>query len=372
MALIFASVRRVGIEDYFMAACVVNGIMSIMSMLLTALICKKKIGTGAAVFALFLFVISPPFWFIAPVFYTDSLSMVFPILIYFLYLKLRECKSDGKRLLLSLLMASAAAVGMLIKFTVAVMLISVCIDSILSCREKIHLIQAGTTVGVCGIIIALVFTGFNSLIYPDHLNREQAKVQNTPYLHWVMMGLKGDGAYNSEDYEFTRSFSGMEEQNDALLNEIVDRAQDLGPDGLYKLFWKKTTKTFGSGTMNQSDFLDDNPAEPSRLHDYLLYSGDDYKTYRDICQTLQISLMAMMAISGLSGLRRVMLGGEDSGRMAAELAVFGLMLFFACWETSGRYITNFFPIIFVCAVRGMDSLCAGVRFCLDRERQYNI
>lgn len=187
------------------------------------------------------------------------------------------------------------------------------------------------------------------------------------------MGLKGDGGYNSEDYAFTRSFTDSKERGAALVKEVKQRLRALGPSGLYKLFWNKTVRTFGSGTYNQSDFLDDNPEQLTWLHGLLLGSGKDYPAYCAVCQVIFWAILALMALSCLQEVlgrkqKETLVRGikGSNGRAEAELvkrpawccmapqvAVLALVLFFAGWETSGRYITNYIPIILLSAVMGI-------------------
>lgn len=357
LAVFFSIAHRLGFTGYFMIAAVVNGLCSLCAMLVTTAVCRKLLGVRYAVFAMALFVLSPPFYFIAAVFYTDSLSMLFPVLVYYLYLKVRESEILWQRMIFSGLLGLAAGIGMLIKFTVAVMLIAVLIDSLFYLPIKRTAVLAGISFAVIGV----GFLSFRAMIYPAHLDQDQAKRFNTPYLHWVMMGLKGDGGYNGEDYNFTRSFATTEERDAALADEIARRLEELGPRGVYKLFWTKTTKNFSSGTFNQSDFLDDNPMNENSLHSWLLYDGENYQTYRDLCQLVFLAALALMALSGLGE----MFGKREESPtwryLAPRLAVFGVLLFFACWETSARYVTNFVPLIFLSAALGIDRGSAALK-----------
>ena len=47
---------------------------------------------------------------------------------------------------------------------------------------------------------------------------------------------------------------------------------------------------------------------------------------------------------------------EPARFMAPYIAFFGLALFLLMWETSGRYITNYIPILFICAAQGPELL----------------
>lgn len=90
----------------------------------------------------------------------------------------------------TVLLGAAAVLGMLIKFTVVIMVIAIAIDSLFHRSLK----QAGMLAGISATMICAGFLSFQAMIYPAHLDMDASKEYNTPYLHWVMMGLKGDGA----------------------------------------------------------------------------------------------------------------------------------------------------------------------------------
>ena len=396
LAAFFSLARGLGITDYFMVASVVNGLCVVATILTTATICKKLLGVKQAVFALLLFAVSLPFWFMAAVFYTDSLSILFPTLILFLYLKVGEGGTIRRQIIWIVLLGASAVLGMLIKFTVAIMVIAIVIDSLFHRPLK----QTGMLAGISIAIICAGFFSFQAMIYPAHLDRDTAKVYNTPYLHWVMMGLQGEGAYNAGDYEFTRSFTDPDERDAALVKEVKQRLTTLGPSGLYKLFWAKTTRSFSCGTYNQSDFLDDNPERLTWLHSFLLYDGENYPAYRAVCQAIFLAILALMDLSALQevfewkqkdtpvkGVKKpkrkgnaesagtpARAGGEPARRptwyyLAPQVAVFGAMLFFAGWETSGRYITNYIPVILLSAVMGIDCWSELVGAALNKAKK---
>lgn len=344
----FSIAKGLGITDYFMVATVVNCFLSISTMFVVASICKKILGTRYAITALVFFAVSLPFYFIAAVFYTDALSMLFPALFYYLYLLSKDAQKTSKQIMLYLLMGLTAGVGMELKFTVFIMVIAVMIDSIFFCKGKKTILMAGIT----GALILLIFTCTNAAIYGKHLEKENAKIHNTPYLHWVMMGLKGNGGYNPEDYEFTRSFTNRREQNKALLGEIGNRIKALGAGGMSELLTKKGERCFGDGTYALSDFLDDTPKNNTFLHKYVLYAGEKYKQYSHICEGV---LMAIFILMICSGFQEVLLKEKRfSEFLAPRVAVFGILLFLIFWEVSGRYFSNFIPMIFISALMGMD------------------
>lgn len=204
------------------------------------------------------------------------------------------------------------------------------------------------------LIICAVFSAADGVVYSNLLDREQAEVQNTPYLHWIMMGAKGDGRYDGDDYNFTRQYTDREEQQEALKTEIARRYTDLGFDGVMDLWKAKTIKCFGDGTYALSDFLDDSPQNDTSWNDWLLYSGKNYDKYGTICLGVFVTIMLLMLFSVLGSMRR-----RKDSRIdvpALWLAFFGIWFFLMFWEASARYFMNMLSVMLVVAVVGVSRL----------------
>ena len=109
--VIFKLCSFVGIENFFMAAATVNSIMAVCTMAVVSLVCRRLGSVSHALFALVLFALSLPFYIIGAVFYTDALSLLFPVLAFYLYLRARDTEDIKKQILFYVLMALSAAVG---------------------------------------------------------------------------------------------------------------------------------------------------------------------------------------------------------------------------------------------------------------------
>ncbi len=217
---LFGLVRLCGVTDYFLAASVFNSALSLSTMYLTGSVCAKLAGERGRVTAYFLFIISLPFYFIAPAFYTDALTMVFPVLILRLYLYAREQMKPAKRLLIYIAMGLAAGMGYGIKATAAIMLIAVFIDALLFWDMKKALTLAA--IGLAGLFLCSQIT--QAVIY-RHLDRTEAERIETPIVHWVMMGSVGKGWYDPDECEFTKSFSDPGERKRAVTKRLFERMQ---------------------------------------------------------------------------------------------------------------------------------------------------
>lgn len=338
-----------GITDGYAVFVVITSIMITASMALVSLVCKRLGEAKHGIFALLLFAVSPQFWFMGGAVYTDALSMMFPILIFWLYLVSKE-KRGRDKLIIYLLMGAAAAVGSLNKITVIIMAIAVIIDMCFSEKPKEIAKAAVCFAG----IMAIAFGSLNLCIYGNHLNKDIVRRESRPYVHWIMMGLRGDGRYNGVDYEFTDSFSDPEEKRAEIKKEIGRRIQERGISGMYELACRKSAIDFGDGTYGIADFLGISPYHSTKLHDLVLYEGKNHSIYAHYVTGVHIFIMLLMLLAAWS----FVFENEDKKRQMFPmyLGIFGVFMFLLMWETHRRYFSNFAPIIFVCAVLGIDEI----------------
>ena len=338
--IFFKAADIVGIKDFYAVSVFITCIMLTLMMVLSSLICKKAGGTTKGIFILFLFGISPQFWFMGGAVYTDALSMLFPVLVLWLYQRTKG-QNGKKRIYTYLLMGLAAAIGALIKFTVVIVVIAVAIDMCFFEKPK-ELLTA--LVCVAGVF-AIIFTSFNGYIYSKHLDKEMNDKLMRPHIHWVMMGLKGDGRYNAEDYRFTDSFRDLKEKKEKDSEEVARRIKKLGAPGIFKLVCAKTAIDFGDGTYGISDFLNIQPSNKTSLHDWVLYDGKNYDKYSTYATALHIVLMFGMIMGIL--LMLINKTYKENKMLVPYLALIGIWLFLMGWETNRRYFSNFAPMIFI-------------------------
>lgn len=334
--------------DYFVAAVVMGSVMVTLFRLSVIWITKKLLGLDYGVVMMVLLLQCIPLYFASAVFYTDVMSMAAPAVYYLIYLHSREAASWKKRTALYIVMALTAAVGMEIKFTVIITVIAVGIEMLLRGEWKKCLWMSGIHV----LLITAVFGRVNHVVYSSLLDREQAKIQNTPYLHWMMMGAKGNGSYNAGDYQFTWSYTDREEQHQALKEEIGRRYRELGFVGTIGLWKAKTLNCFGDGTYALSVFLYEEPKDDIGWTDWLLSYGEHYGKYQTVCLGVFVMVMLLMFLGVLGSL-------GDAGMNRPEtctiwLAFFGIWLFLMFWETSPRYFLNHLSVMLIAAVIGLS------------------
>lgn len=349
--IFFKMASLIGITDYYAVAVFVDSVMLTLLMTLASLICRKLTSSArCGVFALVLFAVSAQYWFMAAANYTDVMSMLFPILTYWLYLKSKE--AEGKRRIILYLFAGlSAAVGSLIKFTVIIAVVAIIIYMLFNEKPR-HI--AEFTVSTI-VITAIALVSFNSYIFSNHLSRDMAEGKHRPLVHWVMMGLKGDGRYNPADFEFTDNLP-PEEREEKISEEIRNRVHDLGFSGMLGLTAKKSAIDFGDGTYGIADMLNFELAYETELKDWIIYGGDHYSIYSHYATAVHISIMILMLIAAYILALAKKEQEQRKSVLILYLAIFGVWLFLMCWETNRRYFSNFAPIIIICGVVGMEML----------------
>ncbi len=351
-ALLFKICGFLGITDYFIAAAVFNALLFSISVFFSCQIARKLFGTCNGVFLLILFLVTLPFYFIAPVFYTDSLSLLFPVAAFYLILKGKEVKIWWQKILLHTVSAIFIGIGALVKMTVLVVAIAVCIFFFVTKKFK-HLIAFAL---ISVTVISLIFGTFNGYIYSHRLDKEKAEEMNTPVYYWIDLAFHGNGGYNNDIFYLSRYTADPKERKEVLKEDIKAGIEEKGVYGVLQLFTNKSARAFGDGTFALSDFLDDNPEKFNILHKFLLYEGDFYGFYSTVCTSLFLCVLALMIIS-------VKKAKEKPEILVMLLSVFGIMLFLLFWEINSRYITTFVPFIYI--------LAAGTEAKYDKLRRFS-
>ena len=338
-----------GVRDYYAVYVVVTSAIVNVTIALVSLICVKIRDIYHGLFVLVLFALSVQYWFIGGSVYSDTMSMVFPILCLWLYLK--EKDSDEKKLIIVyMLIGIISAIGSIAKFTTVVIVVAILIHIGLTKKTK-ELLKAGGLFVSSIVIINLCFSGY---IYSNHLDRDIAAVRNRPYLHWTMMGLKGDGRYNPDDFNFTDSIADPDQKKEQVNAEVINRIKTLGVPGIYKLIGRKSAINFGDGTYGISDQLGMPKDNTTFLDKWVIYGGKRYNLYSTYATGMHIAIMIiMLAGAFLSVLKK---NDKQKELLIPYLSLLGIWIVLFAWETNRRYTENFVPMIFICATVSMYNI----------------
>lgn len=352
--LLFGIVSLFGCKNYFLVASLAGEACLLVMMWSVIQCCRILFSDRTALRSILLMLCLPPLYVLPDIFYTDVMSVWAVPLVLYLYLRAERSDSLVKKYFWYLGMGLAAAIGMKIKFTVVIILIAIYVMALLRGKWK----ESAGALAVVLMICALIYGLFHVAVYPSLLDEETAEQKNKPYIHWIMMGLQGNGSYNGNDYAFTESFTDAEERDKAIKEEIRRRVKENGIAGMMELYEAKTVNCFGDGTIGAGDFLDDNPLHETKLHDYVLDSGEKHMVYASICQGAFLIILMGMLAAAVKGffLER----GIHYKKIIPSLAFIGIWMFLMLWETSSRYFFNFISVMLMLAAVGMPCILKGL------------
>lgn len=340
-------VGRLFSSDYFLIAAVFNEITILLTFLFSSLITRKLFGARFGLLTLLFFISMPPFIFMTDVFYTDSLSMLYPVLLIYLAMINRN-RTRLVHWLICIAFAVFAFIGGSIKANVYVVPIAVCIVELIYKHFERFLQYL-----ICLLVLCISFHALSmGHLYRNYIPKEELEKTKTPIIHWIMMGLGETGRYSIEDEAFTRSFDDPDERDSAIVQKIGERLKGRGITGMISLFRDKSFIDFGDGTLGLSDFLDDGPVNDSQLQDHILYERPYYKSYYSWCCAI---FYAILILGGVGVISETAAKNISRGKtmFLPALAFFGDYAFLMIWEATQRYCTNFIPLIMILASGGV-------------------
>lgn len=397
LALVFRIVKLFGGNCYFIAGMVFNALMFAGSLACIAGSIKRVLGKSNAILGLSIAMLCPLTYFVAPIFYTDGLMMLFPVLIVYLYIRFIQAERVGGKVCSCGLMVLAAVLGAMIKVTALIPFVAVCVHQIISCavmRSGVKKELSNTPIAMrsaakrrltntamilsSAMLAAFMLFGMNTInngFYAKQMDSSRMKELEIPKLHWVMMGFSEYGRYNGGDYDYTRAYPAGEERETAIKERVANRIRAKGFTGTVKLFAYKTTVLLGNGTLNIPDFIGLAVNKDTGL--YEMTAGRDSEAFSAIARGYNLAMLLTVMCGCVIGFislfgdkdtkarpgRRCISSFKDCVKDNAGfallfvpiIALIGVILFFLVWETSERYIMGFMPLIMLMAATALCS-----------------
>lgn len=336
-------------QDYYWIATSYNVVSISIGIAFGYLICRNLQNVKTALLFLWLSSLCIPLYFYTPIFYSDTLSLPFAMITYYLYLLLLKSETIRQKITLASLLAIAGSLGTLIKFTVAIVAIAIFIDLLLRGNFK----KLWLSFFVAISIFYICLSSFNHYRTNHLLDEEISERKQIPYTHWAMMGLSGNGAYNGSDYGYTHSFPTIEARTQANLKRISERLHDYGIGGYLEFLQRKQQLNFGSGIYGVNEMIDDGPIRPNPLHQIALDNGKHYEKFRHFAQGHHIFIFLLIIISAFYD--AITRKRDATNQLVLRLSIIGIFIFLALWEANSRYIFNFIPIFIASAALGFPD-----------------
>lgn len=322
------------------------------SILLTYFAVKKIIGTKtAAVVAMLVMMLTIPLLGYIAIYYTDTLTLIYPILSIYLWICAKQNINDSKNRKAYIQIAFAvvsAVVGGLLKISVLIVLVAIVIDAILSYK-----IKKSAIISAC--IVALFATtylpSYNAIMNAPILPEKNIN-DTIPWTHWVMMGLGGNGNYNDKDYKMTKNFP-AEERKQFISGEISRRLKDYGFAGLMEHLSEKNAFVWADGTFYTPVKVTRDRVAPSSLDNYMFHEYEYFAYYGYYCQFFMLAMVIGFLIAAIF----MFFNKKFAFKLLPfALSTFGIFIFQMIWEARSRYLLNFLPIFIVLSVCAYEAL----------------
>lgn len=250
------------------------------------------------------------------------------------------------------LLAFAIVEGYFFKPTAMILFVAIIIVSLMSLLTHKWTKVFKEKLLVCGALFVAIF-GISFGIDKAIVNEQQIvqidKSVTTPPVHFMAMGMVGNGGYNRQDAE---DFAGLstQVQTEIAQKEIKPRLKDKGFWGYIKFLLNKQSNNTADGTfgwLNEGYFMNEDTPRTKLgqfMSSYIYPDGKhlfDFKFLAQLCWVILVGI--------------VLFGFKDnkSYTQVLRLAIIGLMMFLLMFEGGRtRYLIQFLPCFIILA-----SLC---------------
>ena len=350
----------VGVTNYYFVTIVFQCLLFAAAGYLVYCCAEKLMNPvwAVGVWVLYVMFVGMSPWVVIP--YSDATGVFFPILIFYIYL----CIKNGRHIRCNLVLLTLVSyVGYRIKPQILIMLIGIGIVTVLEfvksddCVRKIW--RRRLLWPVLGILLGLgvVTAGVKA----TRLQIDEELVFSIP--HYLMMGLNEEfnGVINLEDQDFSMSYSTVEERTRANLQVASERIRQMGLPGLVKLWTRKTLTNFSDGTFawwEEGEFYSQEMYEGnyhlrSLLSRFYYQHGAGFEGFVNYMQALWMGILLLAAVASLKRKH----GVADNILM---LSVVGLFLFETVFEARARYLFIYAPVFVLLAGLGAYRIWSSV------------
>lgn len=332
-----------------------------LSVLFLYLTVRNIFGKREAIFSLIMCILSYAFYCYIPVFYTDTLTMLFPILYMYLYSKYLKDNKNKNLILISLF----SIIGYKFKPTTIIATVAIFIDLLLrknikkNCKSYISFCLSFIIIFLLISFVEVKFT-----IMPYDINNNN---QEIPFTHWVMMGMternsyvdgrKWIGWYNPDSLDYTLKYKTTDERKKANIKKIKEQYQDMGFMNYLYFLYRKALFTWSDASFYA----------PALVTGETLYKGENIVSkYSDSKITRPLTFYSNLGMFLFIYLIIIVSTLKDIKNKSysinyARLSIFGLVLFLLIWEDSSRYLITYIPVMLLCTIHGLNVIINNER-----------
>lgn len=306
--------------------------------------------------------ISP--WVMVP--YSDSMGLIFPVLLCALYQAQWEAKRPA---LVWLGTGAVSALGYLIKPQTVIVLIAIVLTEAFFLLRGRGL-RALMTRMACALVTLGVLLGPVWSSVKARLPFEFREGYGMTVLHFAMMGMNEQtaGCYSAEDIALSLSTLDEAEKRSLQLEEIGKRLDEMGAAGIARHIARKTLINYGDGMMGwggegnfvREQIADKHPAISPKLKSFITPGTRENGALAIGMQAIWLAMLCGLPLCA-AAYRRMRNDEPQAGMMLMmTLAVAGLTLFEWIFEARARYLFTFLPVYALLGACGIWHLAACI------------
>ncbi|WP_314991842.1 hypothetical protein [uncultured Gemella sp.] len=346
----------IGLEEYsYFIILVVQSLINIATgILIFEIIEDLTKSNSLALLGYFIYIIliglSP--WVSIP--YSDSMALIIPIIMFYLYIRL--CNGYSK-IINTFLIVFLAVFGYMLKPQTIIFFISCVVVSILFIKNY-------NLKNILKILILVVFLfgiSYSSIKYfSSDENMSLNSELEISYDHFLKMGLNNsnDGGYSSNDVMDSVSYKTKEEREKANFKVIKERLKDYGVIGLFNHQVKKTLVNYNDGTFAWSregtfylNIQEKNQGVFSSIRNFYYENGKFHFIFKYVTQGIWLFVLFCLSLNGFLKMKYL-----NNNVRVLYLALIGLFIFESIFEARARYLYTYVPIFIVTAILGLKAL----------------
>ena len=360
LAVIYQVAVKLGFEVYrYFVTILVDCVLIDLAGFFVALSVKRLTGScKAALLAWGIFVgltgINP--WMVIP--YTDTFSVLFPVLSFYLYLCARQAHGRMRECVLWAAAGVAGMTGYLIKPSAGIVLIAIVCNELLvlaavRSRRREALLHLGM------ILAAFIVSRGLWLHMLDYTGSDLDREVAFSYAHYLMLGLNEEntGAYSSGDYLFSLSIPDRKTRVRENLRMVSQRIREYGVGGYLEFMGRKLLLNYNDGVFaweQEGGFEMSERNAPvtlafQRVRRLFRCGTDWYGYYATFAQALWLLVLFAMPFAGAGKSAKI----RTDGAFILRVSLIGSFLFVMLFEARARYLYNMAPVYIVGAAAGL-------------------
>ncbi|MDN3954951.1 glycosyltransferase family 39 protein [Sporolactobacillus laevolacticus] len=281
-----------------------------------------------------------PLFFYTMYFYTDTVAIIFPIILLYLW----YLYSQKGKIRYIVLIGLALGIGYLIRPNLILFLPALAIYMFFVLNWKKVLIN----LAIIGMLISA--TNFASQGVERHFGYVQDPSLSMPTYNWILLGFSRDGGYNHHDYQLSRLQPNQTSKKQAEQLEIKKRVKAYGITGLARLWAIKTARTWGAGAHGYYWYTHLS-SHPTKAYQYLFNHKNQLTIF--IIQVFYLVNIIFLLVSVFRYFRTK----QVDLNLLIQICLFGNFIFYVfVWEAEPRYSMLFTPFILLGSVYGFKEL----------------